>query len=50
MSEKEKPFSAPRWNEESGTKVIGYKKQTEEERKKSKEMLDKILKDEGIKK
>lgn len=40
------PFSAPRWNEKSGTKVIGHKKQTEEERKKSKEILDKILKDE----
>ena len=50
MSEKAKPFSAPRWNEESGTKVVGHKKQTEEERKKSKEILDKILKDEEIKK
>jgi len=50
MSEKEKPFSAPRWNFDPKAKVIGYTEQTEEERKKSKETLDKILKDRGIKK
>lgn len=49
MSDKEKPFSASRWNFDPKAKVIGHSEQTEEERKKSKEILNKILKERSIK-
>lgn len=41
MSEKNKPFSDPRWNETSKPKIIGYREIPEEESKK----YDKKFKD-----
>ena len=48
MSEKEKPFSAPRWNEPIRAEVTGHIEFSDEEKKENKRKFREFLKKEGI--
>lgn len=49
-NEKDKKlFQSYRWNGDTGTRVVGHKESSKEEREESKKKLNKILRDRGIK-